>query len=301
MGENSFEINERVTRLVAEYEGEVERLDGSELAPEQLPDLLSGITLFSTKRLIVLKHASQNKLVWTALGEWLERGITNDLALVETTLDKRTKIFKWLQKNAKTVEAKNLQPHEAVRWLIQLNKPSVDKTTKEQSSFEIERDVAEYLVEYVGTDQWRLSNELTKLKLSKQKITLELVREIAEPTLQATSFELLDAAFARNRDRLEKSFSVVSRNEDAHMFFGLLASQIYALALMCSAGSRRNDEVAKSSGVHPYVLQKITPLAHATSHEQLRDLVGRLAELDEHLKSRPVDPWVQIHSFLLQI
>ena len=157
------------------------------------------------------------------------------------------------------------------------------------------------MVEYVGADQWRLQNELQKIKLSGREPSIELVRELVEPTPQATSFELLDAAFARNRRLIEDRLAVVSRSENAQMFFGLLSSQVYALALMQGADGRRPDEIAKSTGVHPYVLQKITALARQTNLEQLRDIVGKLADLDENLKSRSVDPWVQIRSLLLNI
>ena len=285
-GENSYEILQRLDRVAAGFSGEVERFDGSELSIDMLPDLFMGQTLFATERLIVLRNTSENKSVWSVLSEWLERAGDTDVVLVEAKPDKRSRTYKWLQKNAKIEESKPLLHHEAINWLVQQSLP---------------REVAQFLVEYVGADQWRLQNELQKIKLSGREPSIELVRELVEPTPQATSFELLDAAFARNRRLIEDRLAVVSRSENAQMFFGLLSSQVYALALMQASDGRRPDEIAKSTGVHPYVLQKITALARQTNLEQLRDIVGKLADLDENLKSRSVDPWVQIRSLLLNI
>jgi len=100
-GENTFEIERQLKKLVAGYDGDVERIDGEELSIDRLPDLLSGITLFSSQRLVVIKSASGNKSLWATLSEWLEKGVDNDLVLVETHPDKRTKTYKWLEKMPK--------------------------------------------------------------------------------------------------------------------------------------------------------------------------------------------------------
>lgn len=291
-GENTFEIDRRVKELVVGFDGEVEKNDGSELAVENLPDLLSGMTLFSSNRLVVMKSTSQNKPVWSALGEWLEKGVTSDLILVEKNPDKRTKTYKWIEKNGQVMTMNELKPFEVERWLSEQAAEQKIKLGREEVAF---------LVDYIGVDQWLLLAALTKLSLSERAVTKDLIRELIEPTPQATSFELLDAAFAGNRRLLSERLEIVRLGEDPYMFFGLLSSQIYALALVHSAGDRRTEEIAKDSGVHPFVLKKISSLATGISKSELIDIVRRLAELDEHLKSRPVDPWVQINSFLVSL
>lgn len=285
-GENSFEVEQRVKALVAGFDGDVEKFDSEELAPENLPDLLAGVTLFSTKRLVIIKNASQNKALWAAFGEWFEKGVENDVVLVESSLDKRTKTYKWLEKNAKVQGSQELKAFEAVKWL--------------QATFgaELDRVVAEFLVEYVGTDQWRLEHEVEKLKLSGKKPTRELIEAIVEPTPQATAFELLDAAFQGRAEDLERIYEVVSRQEEAQKFFGLIASQVYALAVAVHMSGKPSSQVTKETGLHPFVLQKTTSLARQMSKKQLQELVERLTELDANLKSRGVDAWVQIRSFL---
>ena len=86
-GENTFELERRLKELVAGFDGDIERVDGEGLQNEQLPDLLSGVTLFSSKRLVVIKNASSNKSLWAVLGEWLEKEVGNDLVFVESYPD----------------------------------------------------------------------------------------------------------------------------------------------------------------------------------------------------------------------
>lgn len=288
-GENTFEVDQQAQALIDGFDGEVEKIDGSELAVEQLPDLLAGATLFSSKRLIVIKNASSNRPIWAALGEWFEKGAENDVVLIEINLDKRTKTYKWLSKHAKSYVAKYLQQHEAVGWVVEQAK---------QRGFDMSRSVAQFFVDYVGTDQWRLLTELKKIELSGLAPTVELIRQITEPTPQATSFELLDAAFRGQHESLRRIFADVSKGEDPYMFFGLLAGQCYAIALMQTAEGKHPEEIAKTTGVHPFVLKKCSVLASDMTKSRLKLLTERLAELDSNMKSRPVEPWTQIYSFL---
>lgn len=288
-GENTFETERRLKELVAGYDGDVERFDGEGLSVERLPDLFSGVTLFSSKRLVIIKNASENKSLWGVLVDWLEKGVDNDIVFVEERPDKRTKTYKWLEKNSEVVVAKELQPFEAVRWVTR---------ETERRGVTMSKEDCEFFVDYVGTDQWRLDSELDKLALSGSEISEDMIRDLVEPTPQATSFELLDAAFRGQVAEVERLFQIVSREDDPYMFFGLLSGQIYALALVATGKGMRPDDIAKATGVHPFVLRKISGLAGRMSADSLQQLTSRLAELDANMKSRSVEPWTQVYSFL---
>ena len=96
-------------------------------------------------------------------------------------------------------------------------------------------------------------------------------------------------------------FETVSRQEDPYMFFGLISSQVHAIALMKNAGGRSVYVVAKEAGANAYVLEKVEGLAATMSSRQIKSMVSRLAELDANIKSRGVDPWIQIRSFLVSL
>lgn len=291
-GENSYEIQQRINELADGFDGEVEKIDGSELTLEQLPDLLTGVTLFSSARLIVIKGASQNKPIWTALGEWFERGIDTNVILVETSLDKRLKTYKWLEKHAKMTMCKELRAPEAEQWV---------KQAAAQRSVSMPASLIRFFVDYVGTDQWRLESELNKLQLSGEVPTEAVIKAIVEPTPQATAFELLDAAFRGQQAVFDELFSAVSRREEPHLFFGLLAGQVYAIAAVHFAKGKSTEVVAKDNSLHPFVTQKVAPLARKLTAADIKDMTSRLAGLDANLKSRSVEPWTQIRSFLTSL
>jgi len=54
IGENSFEVREALKSIESKFDGSPERIDGTELTLAQLPDLLMGMSLFATERLVVI-------------------------------------------------------------------------------------------------------------------------------------------------------------------------------------------------------------------------------------------------------
>ena len=61
IGENSFEIERALAKIAVAFDGQAEKMDGSELETKQDPDLLMGRTLFAAKRLFIIKSLSDNQ------------------------------------------------------------------------------------------------------------------------------------------------------------------------------------------------------------------------------------------------
>lgn len=64
VGENTYAIATAVSELTASFDGEVIKVDGSDISLGDLPSLLMGTTLFSDKRLVVIRDVSSNTSVW---------------------------------------------------------------------------------------------------------------------------------------------------------------------------------------------------------------------------------------------
>lgn len=290
-GDNDYAVSRAVKQFVQGFEGEVERYEGTELELAQLPDICSGMTLFASERLIVISTLSENKTLWVELEVWLEKvPETTHLVLIEPKVDKRTRTYKSLTKRAEVREHKSLDTLELVEWL---------RTLAREQETDLARDEARYLVEYVGHDQWRLSSELHKLLLSEQPITRELIHRVCEPYPEASAFELLDSLFAGKSERAEQLLELLAEREDPYKFLGLLSSQLMSLLVITSAGQRSNNEIARDSGVHPYVIQKLTPVAKRLGQKEVVRAIDQLATCDARIKTSGVEPWDQLRRTLL--
>lgn len=290
-GPNSYAIAEAIRERTRIFDGEVEKLDGAELEPRNLPDLFMGASLFSTQRLIVLRGTSANKTLWTELEQWIERVPSEtEIILVETNPDKRTKTYKLLQKHATITEYSEPNEAELAAWL---------QAQARARGVELQTDLLRYFIGYVGRDQWRLMSEFDKLLLADKPLSKELIQDIAEPYPEATAFELLDAVFSGSESRVNELLALLREREDPYQFFGLLSSQVLALFAIVSGGSRRPDEIARDMALHPFVVRKLGSVANKLGKKSIERLIDALAHADERIKTTGVDPWRQLEITLL--
>lgn len=286
-GDNDYALTQALWRVRDEFleahgEHSVAAVQGSDLTMVELPQLLQGVSLFAPHKLTIIHEASANKPVWDELADFLENVGDIDLIFVEAKPDKRTRTFKWLQKNAEAREFRMLDEREVASWL---------RTHARTYGIELHHDEAAYLVDYVGTDQWRLHHDVEKLALTGKPISRQLIEELIEPNPSATAFELLDLVIAGKRDAAMKRLAIVRRSEDPYKFMGLLVSQLYALAVCKTAEGKTSQTIAQEAGIHPYVAQKSLQTARRLSIDQLRTMVAVVDNCDQLIKTTGADPW----------
>lgn len=294
-GDNHYAAAQQVRQLVAAAdEGtEVIRLNGDDLSADDLTQQLSGISLFSSRRLVIIKSLAGNKPAWERLDDLLD-AVDDDLhlVLVEPTADKRTRSYKHLQKLAKITDFS--QPNEAqlVSWL--------QASAREQGT-NIEPEAARFMVHYVGADQARLSSELDKLVLVASSITRADIEQYCEPTPQASAFEVVEAGLGGQRDKLSQELAVLMRSEDPYRFFGLLSSQVGVLAACSAAGQRSQQQIASDCKIHPFVVQKSLPVARRLGAAQVKRIIRLVADCDRQMKTSPEEPWRLIELAMMRM
>src|SRR5262245_17670530 len=120
---NDFAIKQALRavtdRFVADFGWHgYQQVDGALFEPAALPNLLQGVSLFTTRRLVVLKDAAKNKPLWEALGNWVARvPAETTLVVVEPDLDKRTKTYKSLRSGSDFKDLALPSDDQLVGWL----------------------------------------------------------------------------------------------------------------------------------------------------------------------------------------
>lgn len=293
-GENSFGLDRELRRIVAGFDGEVERIDGSELEPSALADLLTGLSLFASKRLIVIKHLSNNKVIWPVFDEWLER-VSDDvhLVLVEPKPDKRTRSYKALQKQASLQEFKPWGERDtgvAEKWAT---------AEAKQMGMVLDAKLARLLVQRTGVDQWRLYHALEKLA-ALGTVNEQVIDEIVEPNATENVFQLFETALKGDSKKVHAMITTLRQSTEAQPTLGLLNSQ--ALQLVALAATDQSSEaVARDIGAHPFVMKKLAPYARKRGLSGVKEIIEVLAQADVDMKSLGADPWLLVERALLKI
>lgn len=286
-GENNFAVTMAERQLVKAFvakhsEHGVERIDAESLTSSGLPDLLQGANLFAPARLVILRNLKANPSLLEPLTEALKHAASDTTVVIaDTTLDKRTKLYAFLKKHSTFKDFPVLSEGQLVKWLQ-------DEAVKLGSSLPAAE--ARILIHRGGNDQWRLAGELQKLAL-QPVITPAAIEQMVEPTPEATAFQLLDAALAGRVTETAAMLNVLKTQEDPYKLFGLLASQVYNLAVVSAAGSRSPEAIAKEAGLHPFAVRKAKTITSRLGQAKVRQMVADVAQCDAQLKSTGADPW----------
>lgn len=294
VGENSFELERKAQQIVAAFDGEAEKIDGTQMQLTRLPDVLMGGTLFANKRLVIIKNVSENKAIWMVFDEWINR-ISDDvhLVLIEPKPDKRTKTYKAIHKKAEFYEANVWTERDSLK---------AEKWASEEAAglgFSLDKKSAHMLVERVGVDQWALYWALEKLAVLGD-ITPRVIEEHIEANSTESVFGVFEAALKGETLRLKQMLATLGMSEDAYRLFGLLAGQAFQFAVL-SVADASPTEVAKDIGVHPFALSKLAPFVKERSDRQVRQIIEVFAEADNSMKTSAADPWLLIERALIKV
>ncbi len=282
------------------------RLEGPEVPFSEYDDAWESFPMMTDRKLILIKDsgifklrkgkddihsADESKEFWT---EKFKR-VSDDTVVIfdESSVDKRSALFKALSKSGAAVEFAYLSEADLVTWVI---KQCLDAKKK------ISKDNALYLVTRCDPGINNIKNELDKLlSYCDEEIYKSDIERVVAKSLQVITFELSDAIMA---GKTEKALSVLSDlktvKENAFTILYLLFSnfdKMYHTKLM--AGASRN-EVAAEIGVAPFIAGKYIESARGFSEEALENMVMRVSEIDLAVKEGRTDDWTALEQYVLE-
>lgn len=292
-GENEFEKRQAIAKLIGNEKAA--RHDGEDLTLAGMQEIAIGQTLFMNSSVYLISKLSENSEIWSQLPD-MKFDDDRTIILVEDKIDKRTKTYKWLQKNAKVQEFSPLsdrQKPQLLKWCVAEAKARGCELTNHQ---------AEIIVDRLGFDQLRLSNFLDQLALA-EKVTDDLIDNFIPLARTENVFDLFVSALAGDYDKVHDIISYLeseSSVDGAYQTMGLLASQATNLtALVLADGDSKL--VAADFSANPYVLRKLASSAKGVDKKKLKRIDDALLRADLQMKTTSVNPWLLVEVAMVGI
>ena len=292
-GENEFEKRRAIAKLIGNEK--VTRHDGEDLTLAGMQEIAIGQTLFMNSSVYLISKLGENSEIWSQLPD-MKFDDDRTIILAEDKIDKRTKTYKWLQKNAKVQEFSPLsdrQKPQLLKWCVAEAKTRGCELTNRQ---------AEIIVDRLGFDQLRLSNFLDQLALA-EKVTDDLIDNFIPLARTENVFDLFISALAGDYDKVHDIISYLESEsgvDGAYQTMGLLASQATNLTALVLAGGD-SKSVASDFSANPYVLRKLASSAKGVDKEKLKRINDALLRADLQMKTTAVNPWLIIEAALVGI
>ncbi len=174
------------------------------------------------------------------------------LVFDEKDVDKRGKLYKYLNKNGKVFELSTQSEKYLQDWVLEM-------ATK--TSTQISKADASHLINILSFDMFSINSEFNKLVDSQKSriIKKEDIDLLVSKSLEVRVFELIDALSSKNtKVAIEIYANMLEMKESPLMILSLIGRQ-FKLMLECKILMEKGlskDSIAKKLSTHPFVIQK---------------------------------------------
>ena len=272
------------------------RIDASNKQIEifkELKQTVDTMSMFGSQKLIIVENIfdlnqdGQDEI----LGFLKKKKIENDKNITiifwAEEVEAKNELFKYLKSKAECREFKSLDKPQLKKWI----KDFIDK-----QKGSIDNSALERLVEWVGNDLWRLSNELNKLLAYNSTIRLEGIELFIKPEIDLNIFEMVDAIGYKNKSKALKLFN--QHLKDGADEYYLLSMFVYQIRNLIRV---KTTEAIELLGLHPFVARKTSQQAEKFTFEELKKIYYQLMTIDFESKLGKTNIKIALERFIADL
>ncbi len=305
MGEEAFLIQEAVTLLkeksvdpgVLDFNCDV--FDVGEVSADHVRDAAEVLPVMSQRRFVVYRGVDGLKdKDWEVLFPLIENPVeSTTFVLTCESLDKRKKAYKRLVEKAVIVELRRPYDNQIPDWVDYL---------AHRHGLSVDREAAQLIRQFVGSNLTEINNELMKLKdyLGERK-TVEPndVLQVVSKTRVDRIFDLTDAI--GRRDKVSALSSLASLLEDGQNEVGILAmiSRHFRILAQLKEGQKdglSGPRLSSKAGIPQFLLPQYLDQLRHWEEGKIARAFSALVDTDRALKSSTVPSHVWLENFVLQ-
>ncbi|MFH1838059.1 MAG: DNA polymerase III subunit delta [Candidatus Kuenenbacteria bacterium] len=308
-GEDTFRSKEKLKELMKKFQKEIDFsnlnilvLEGKDLDTNKLEQIFSFGGFLAKKRMIIIKNlfkeCQDKKILEEILNILNKKNIENILIFYEGKIDKKMdnikkEIFEKLKKEKYSYEFSLLTGIKLKDWA---------RKRIENQEAKIENQALENLIAIVGSDLWRMSNEINKLcayKFKKIIIQEDLDLLIANK-IDENIFNLVDAIGNKNKTLALKLINDQFKTSSSINYLLSMIVRQFRILLQIKDLSLNNQNFSQLK-LHPFVIQKASIQAKKYSFDKLKNIYHQLLEMDIKLKNSQIKPKILINLFIANL
>lgn len=270
--------------------------EGNAVPIEEVASLGNTLPFFAEKRLILMENSELFKSANDMPDILAAFPDTTYVVFAEKQIDKRNRLYKWMQKNGCVTECAVQQEKELVPWGARYLK---------EYGKSISRRTMEQLLSKVGFQMDAIVNELDKLigyTGERQEITDADVEAICSGQVVGKIFDMIDAVIAGENERVFRLYAdLLELKEPPLVILHLLGRHINILLQIKEMGNRFSDrDAAKKAGVPYFTIGKYRNQARHFTKKQLLSLLEERADYEERFKTGRLGERLVAEFFLIK-
>lgn len=256
--------------------------EGKDIKIEEIIDLAETLPFFAPRRVIVIENSGWFQKGGDRMAEYLPSlPETAYFVFVETQMDKRSKLYKAVNKQGRVCEFAAQNEQTLSRWILGMLK-------KENKS--ITGDDLQFLLERTGTEMAHIKTEMEKLlcyTLNKTQITREDIEQVCTKRVQNQIFDMINAMADRQQKKaLQLYYDLLTLKEPPMRILALIGRQFNLLLQVKELTQKgySRQVISEKTGLHGFIVGKYEKQAERFKREELREALEACVEADENVK-----------------
>lgn len=308
-GPDIFRAQQHVEELILSHKKvgdiSVKKIDGQTIDNNQLSTFLEPLQLFSNQQILVIKNLlsnKKNKTLPELILKYLENPDPNNIIILweQAPIDQRTSFYKKIVKFSKKTKTTSQKPSPPIDLLKIENFPLLKQNELipwltqycQQNNINITPDAIRQLI-FKNPDTGFLHQEVKKLAtFSHNQITTESVNSLTPASNQEIIFNLTDQLGSKQKNQAHRTaLNLLKKGEQPQMIVAALFSHFTNLINIKQLINKKNSnaDIKNKTKLHPFVIKKCLRQCHNFSLNDLKKIIGLIAQADINLKSGQSD------------
>lgn len=272
--------------------------EGKDTSIGEVIDIAETMPFFADRRVVVLENTGFVKSGGEKLAEYVtEIPDSVVLILVEEQIDKRSKLYKSIEKNGRCTEFSIQSDETLMKWIAgKMKKEGKNVTARTISVF----------LETVGNDMLGITTELEKLygyTMGRDTITEEDIHAVCTVRLSNRIFDMIGyIADRRQKDALKIYHELLSLKESPFGILALISRQFNQMLQISDLIDKRmtDKQIGSQIGMNPYIVNKYRPRCANFTEAQMVRVIEGCAQVDHEIKKGNIDPELGVEMLIIE-
>ncbi|MFD0762453.1 DNA polymerase III subunit delta [Lutibacter aestuarii] len=261
-------------------------LYGRDVSIDDIVDNAKRFPMMADKQVVIIKEAQDLSRTIENLTLYASNPQPSTVLVIcykYKKLDKRKALYKAIQKVGLVYESKKLYENQVADWI---------RRVLAGKNYKIDTKATLMLVEFLGTDLSKISNELDKLMVVLPKTSTISPKDIEVNigiSKDYNNFELRKAIGEKNIVKANEIINYFGQNQKANplaVTISLLNSLFTQLLIYHSLKDKSKNSIAKSLGISPFFVSDYSIAAKNYPMRKVSQVISLLREAD--IKSKGV-------------
>lgn len=260
----------------------------------QIQEIAGTLPFFSDYRAIVIEDSGLFKSASSLPDYLVDVPGSTVIIFVEKEIDKRNRLYKFVNKEGIVVEMKQMKDADTRRFIAVMLK---------ENGRQMHKNTAEYFLQQIGNSLSNITNEIDKLvsyTYGRSEITADDIDAICCVQVTGRIFQMIDYAVMGKRDKALRLYhDLLELRESPVSILYLITRQFNILLQVKELAGLPQNGIASKLQLPPFTIEKYIKQADRFENQRLKEMLDECVEMEYRYKCGMIDVQTGVEILLI--